>query len=299
MEKGVPVRSISRCLALLQFVNRHGPASLMEIARAISLPYPTTIRIVQTLVHEGMLECEPVRKYYRVTDLVQTLAVGSRESASLVTAARAHLVALTQKHGWPTSIATAVGPSMMLRDSTYDMTSMAFNKYSPGYTFPMLECAAGHAHIAFASDTVRDCLLDGLASDYKTSVALAMFRSGSLIRRIRKDGYAMNDRTPHSMNPGKCSSIAVPILEAGCVAGVLSLTFFSSSMPMAEAERRYAADLLLHGRAIGQAMESRHHAEAAAQAAAVETGAPAGAAVPPAAMPAPRSRARKAPMALH
>jgi len=302
MEKGVPVRSISRCLALLQFVNRHGPASLMEIARAISLPYPTTIRIVQTLVHEGMLECEPVRKYYRVTDLVQTLAVGSRESSALLTASRPHLVALTQMHGWPMSIATAVGPSMMVRDSTYDMTSRAFNKYYPGYTFPMLECAAGHAHIAFASDTVRDCLLDGLASDHKTSVALAMFRSGSLTKRIRSDGYAMNDRTPHSMNPGKCSSIAVPILEHGCVAGVLSLTFFSSSMSMAQAEQRYAADLLLHGQAISQTLESRQPIEAPARSAAPEAQALGQATVPlakPSTVAAASPRARKAPMALH
>ena len=301
MEKGVPVRSISRCLALLQFINRNGPPSLMEIARAISLPYPTTIRIVQTLVHEGMLECEPVRKYYRVTGLVQTLAVGSHESANLLTASRPHLVALTQAHGWPMSIATAVGPSMMVRDSTYDMTSRAFNKYYPGYTFPMLECAAGHAHIAFVSDAVRDCLLDGLASDYKTSVPLAMFRSGSLTNRIRNDGFAMNDRTPHSMNPGKCSSIAVPILEAGCVAGVLSLTFFSSAMPMAEAEQRYAADLLLHGRAIGKTLENLQHAGGPARDAAPETESLDEAVVQakPTVVPAPPSRARKAPMALH
>jgi IclR family mhp operon transcriptional activator len=276
LEKGVPVRSISRCLALLQFINRNGPASLMEMARAISLPYPTTIRIVQTLVHEGMLECEPVRKLYRVTSLVQTLAVGSRESGDLLSAARPHLVALTQAHGWPVSIATAVGSSMMIRDSTYDMTARAFNKYYPGYTFPMLECAAGHAHIAFASDEVRGCLLDSLASDHTTSVALAMLRSGSLTRRIRADGYAMNDRTPHSMNPGKCSSIAVPLLERGQVAGVLSLTFFSSAMTMPQAEKAYAADLLHHGRAISQTLDALHPAtlptpEAALEPMAAET----------------------------
>ena len=67
MEKGVPVRSISRCLAMLKFINSSGPVSLMEIAKAVALPYPTTIRIVQTLIHEGMIESEPVRKLYRAT----------------------------------------------------------------------------------------------------------------------------------------------------------------------------------------------------------------------------------------
>ncbi|WP_298924403.1 helix-turn-helix domain-containing protein [uncultured Ramlibacter sp.] len=256
MEKGVPIRAISRCLALLQFINRNGPASLMEIARAIALPYPTTVRIVQTLMHEGMLECEPVRKLYRATSLVQTLAVGTHEVAHLLQAARPHLVGLTQAYDWPTSIACGVGASMMLRDSTYGMTSRAFNNYYPGYTFPMLECAAGHAHLSFVDDDVRECLLHGMSVDHRTSVALEMFRSGTLTQRIRSDGYATHDRTENSMNPGKASSIAVPILDGGQVAGVLSLTYFSSAMPMKDAVARYADDLLVRGRAISETLES-------------------------------------------
>ena len=256
MEKGVPVRSISRCLRLLQFINRNGPATLMEIACAISLPYPTTIRIVQTLVHEGMLECLPVRKLYQLTSLVQTLSVGTHEIAHVLQASRPHLVALTQDHGWPASITCGVGAHMMVRDSTCSMTSRVFNLYHSGYTFPMLACAAGHVYLAFASDEVRECLLNGLPADHRTSVALAMFRSGTLTQRILRDGYAISDRTLNTMNPGMTSSIAVPIQDAEQVAGVLSLSFFSSAMPMKEAVARYASDLLLRGRAISKTLES-------------------------------------------
>ena len=46
MEKGVPIRSVSRSIAVLQTVNRMKSLSLMEIARAVDLPYPTAFRIV-------------------------------------------------------------------------------------------------------------------------------------------------------------------------------------------------------------------------------------------------------------
>ncbi len=256
MEKGVPVRSISRCLAMLQFINRRGPVSLMEIAKAISLPYPTTIRIVQTLMHEGMIECEPVRKLYRATSLVQTLAVGSHQHGDLLKAARPLLIALTREHGWPCTISTAAGAQMMVRDSTYTMTSLAFNNYYPGYTFPMLDVASGLVHLAFVGEETRTCVLNGIEAVAANRATIEMFRSGVLTRRIQADGYATHDRTTCTLNPGKTSSIAVPILEHGLVAGTLTLSYFATAMPMSEAVRRYAPALKEAGASIGNRLEA-------------------------------------------
>lgn len=252
---------------MMQFINRKGPCSLMEIARAVDLPYPTTIRIVQTLLHEGMIECEPIRKLYRVTSLVQTLSVGVRERADLVKAGRPHLIALTQRHGWPGSIAAAVGPSMMVLDTTYSITSRAFNNYYPGYTFPMLDCAAGHAHLAFVDDQARECLLGGLETSPCTQVAMEMFKSGALTRRIRADGFATHDRSTSTLNPGKTSSISFPIFDEGHVAGVLSFSFFSSAMPMAEAVSRYSDDMRVSTQAISDELMALRHGEEAVAAA--------------------------------
>ena len=256
MEKGVPVRSISRCLAMLKFINSSGPVSLMEIAKAVALPYPTTIRIVQTLIHEGMIESEPVRKLYRATTLVQTLSVGARENGDLLQAGRPLMIGLTREHGWPASISTASGPSMQVRDSTYTMTSLAFNNYYPGYAFPMLEVASGLVHLAFVSDETRECLLNGLDNGGANRATVEMFRSGALTRRIRADGYATHDRTTCTLNPGKTSSIAVPILEHGLVAGALSLSYFATAMTMTEAVRRYEQAVKSCAGAIGSALET-------------------------------------------
>ena len=50
MERGVPIRAISRGLAVLASINRDGPISMMGISRAAQVPYPTACRIVQTLL---------------------------------------------------------------------------------------------------------------------------------------------------------------------------------------------------------------------------------------------------------
>jgi IclR family mhp operon transcriptional activator len=91
-----------------------------------------------------------------------------------------------------------------------------------------------------------------------------MFRAGTLTRRIRDAGYATHERTLSSLNPGKTSSIALPILDRGYVAGVLSMTYFYSAMPTAEAERRYLDDLRQSVQDIGQALESMASGEAGA-----------------------------------
>lgn len=243
MERGVPIRAVSRSIAVLQCINRHGSLSLMEIARWVDLPYPTTFRIIQTLLHEGLVECEPSRKHYRATQLVQTLSVGYRETGNLLARTRPHIVALTRKVSWPISLVTHVGQTMMVRDSTHSETSLSFCNYEPGFTLPMLECASGHAYLAHVPDADRLSMLAGLEALERRSHMLEMFKGERLVQRIREDGYATCDRNPHSAVPGKTSSIGVPIFEGSRVVGALSLVFFASAMPMAEAVRRYVEDL--------------------------------------------------------
>lgn len=239
MERGVPIRAVSRSIAVLQCINRRGSMTLMEIARAADLPYPTVFRILQTLMHEGLIECEPNRKHYRATALVQTLSVGYRDHGNLLTLARPRILALTQQVSWPISIVTHVGNRMMVRDSTHQQTSLSFSNYAPGYTLPLLECASGHAYLAHIPEQERANIIAGLEELGGRSHMLEMFKSEKLVQRIREDGYATFDRNPHTAVPGKTSSIGVPIFEAERVAGTLTLVFFSSAMPMAEAVRRY------------------------------------------------------------
>jgi len=256
MEKGVPIRALSRGISVLQAINRGASLSLMEIARSSEVPYPTACRIVQTLVFEGLIEREPARKRYRPTALVQTLAHGFEGDAQLAAAARPHIVDLTRRLGWPISLTTNVGHSMVIRDSTHALTTLTFNNYHPGFTIPMLECAAGIAYLSHIDDEARAHRLNSLKLLPKrvNLHIISLFESGGLAEQIRRDGYATRGHNRFTRNPGKTSSIAVPIFGGAAVAGMLTLGFFSTAMKMGDATERFVAPLQDAAREIYEAL---------------------------------------------
>lgn len=266
MADTLPIRSISRAIAVLQAINRGRPLSMMEIARASEVPYPTACRIVQTLLHEGLIEREPARKHYRPTALVQTLAHGFQGQGLLVRAARPHIVALTRELGWPVSVTTPVGASMILRDSTHALTSLTFSNYFPGYALPILGCAAGLAYLAYATAEEREGILRGLEllNPAPLSHALALMRSAETIADIRRKGHATMTHTLFTENPGKTSSIAVPVPGAEGIAGVLTLAFFASAIRMEEALNRFEAPLKRCAQQVAADLAAREEADSAA-----------------------------------
>ena len=261
MEKGVPIRSISRAIAVLQAVNRHGSLTLMEMANEAAVPYPTACRIVQTLLFEGLIEREPARKRYRPTPLVQTLSHGFQSDDRLVIAARPHIVALTRKNGWPVSVTTRVGHTMMVRDSTHTLTSLTLNNYFPGYTLPLLESASGRVCLAYMEEDEREGVLQGLAAIQDESPGpfdmLSLFRTGVMVDDIRNQGFATKGRNPFTENPGKTSAIAVPLMERGRAIGSMSLIFFASSKKMDDAVKQFLPDLKATSAAIEASLSDR------------------------------------------
>lgn len=245
-EKGVPIRAISRSLAVLRAINSKGALSMMDIAQVAKVPYPTACRIVQTLLFEGMIEREPTRKRYRPTAMVQALSNGFQDHSRLTHASRPHTVAFTKRVLWPVLIATRVGPTMMVRDCTHDLTSLSFNVYHPGDTFPLLECASGRVYTAFADADERATILNSIreADPDIDPHTFSLFECGILTDEIREQGYAARGRNRFTVNPGKTSSIAAPIMKDGRICGALTLVYFSTAMKLREAVDRYAADLV-------------------------------------------------------
>lgn len=239
------VRAIARGLAVLQVINRGGSVTMMQISRGANIPYPTAVRIVDTLIAEGMVEREPARKRYRATALVRTLASGYRDADDLVAVARPIIVELTRRLLWPVSVSTRVGGMMMVQDSTHQLTSLTLHNYAPGFTLPLVECASGKAWLAFAEPEELAMVLAGLGQSDGPAERMGrlILADDALFRRIRAQGYATQARNHWTATPGKTSSIAAPIFRRGRVAGALSLVFFAAAMPMREAEARYAEPL--------------------------------------------------------
>ncbi len=208
MERGVPIRSVSRSLAVLQAINAAGSLSLMEIARAVKLPYATAARLVLTLLHEGMIEKEPDRKNYRPTVLVQSLASGYNDHSLLGAVSRPHLVELTNKHGWPVAVSTRFGMNMIVRECTHTMSPYTLSTYYPGFVYPLLDSAAGLVYLAFSSERERCLSRDELAA---AGNAEAGFTSEESMDDIRFKGFATRGRNRFTVPEGKNSAIAAPI----------------------------------------------------------------------------------------
>jgi IclR family transcriptional regulator, mhp operon transcriptional activator len=231
---------------------------MMSIARAVQVPYPTACRVVQTLLHEGLVEREPARKRYRVTSLVQTLSTGFQSEDQLVAAGRPHIEALCRRVGWPVSLVTRVGSRMMVRDSTHKMTSLTFTNYYPGYTLPIAECATGKVYLAHCDDEERRTIIEGWkVMDNETSaMGLLMVRDDALLNRIRSDGYAMQMRNIYNAEPGKTSSLAVPVFGGGGrLVGALAIIYFAAALKPHVAVQEFLQPVQETARLIGSDLE--------------------------------------------
>lgn len=251
------VRAISRAIAVLSAVNRDGPITMMGISRSAMIPYPTASRIVHTLLDEGLIERETARKRYRVTSLVQTLSTGFQHEDALVSVARPHIEALCRQLGWPVALATRVGPRMMLRDSTHNMTSLTFSNYYPGWTLPIAECATGKVFLAHCEAEEREMIIDGwTAIDNETSRSgLVMVGDDFMLSKIRKDGYAIQSRQAYNAEPGKTSSVAVPVMgKGGRLHASLGMIYFDTAMSVEDAVSEFVGPLQAKAAAIADAL---------------------------------------------
>lgn len=256
MDQDKSIRSISRALAILRAINRAGSLTLTEIARAVDVPYPTALRIVRALVEEGVVEREPDRKRYRPTALVQGLSYGFQNHDQLVVTARPQIVALTQELHWPISIVTRVGNAMVVRDSTSTQTPLTFNHYYPGWQVPLTVSASGRVFLAYSPPEVRRELIEYYRVDTNGAdvMMLKAFDEHGEAERIIAQGYAAVARTGYSANPGKTSSIAVPLFIGDELSGTLTLVFFAAAMSLDEAIERFVSPLQETATRIGNDM---------------------------------------------
>lgn len=239
--KDFPIRSISRAIAVLQSINRHGSLSITQVSRAAQIPYATASRIIQSLVHEGVLEREPHRKRYRPTPLSLSLSCGYRASNRLINVARPHIELLTKETGWPVVLSTRVGGNMVLQDSTHELTTQTFTEYYPGLSLPMSCSVTGHAVLAFSDQVLRDEVRQQQADliAQQNSPFGPDYMSEGYFADIRDRGYSVKNFSQLTPNSGTAGSIALPVFEGDKVAGALEVIFFATSVTANKLLARY------------------------------------------------------------
>lgn len=257
MERGVPIRSVSRAIAILQAINQKGALSMMQISRMGEVPYPTACRIIQTLMHEGLVEQEPARKFYRPTAMVQSLSHGFQADSLLVETGREHIRELTRKIGWPVSLTVRVGTHMIVRDSTHADTSLTFERYYPGYRLPLLDCASGRVCLAHMRPEELDNVMNWVSlSGMQEEPNATVHVSVNTLNKIRTEGFCAIGWGQHNLTPGKTSSIAVPVFRGSNFEAALTLIYFAAAMKQDEAVERYVDDLKKTAHRITDALTS-------------------------------------------
>lgn len=228
-------------MEVLQAVNRQGSARVIDISKDTGIPYPTVCRIIDTLVELGMLEREEGRRYYRPAALVQTLSIGYQDDDALVEAAIPLITDLGRDIGWPVTITTRVGANMMVRASTHLHTTLTYFNYFRGYTLPLLHCSVGKVYLAFCDKAERETIISMLLKydDDDPTVQLLLREQDQFLRPFRDKGFAYHVNVRHTKNPGKTSSLGVPIFVDGKLKAAMGLVYFSSAMSVEEAAGKY------------------------------------------------------------
>jgi IclR family mhp operon transcriptional activator len=99
-----------------------------------------------------------------------------------------------------------------------------------------------------------------LMENAKSRHAVSLLEREGLDEEIRAQGYATRGNNLFTNNPGKTSSIAVPIIHDGRIIAALTLVFFSAATKMTDATRQFVDPLKQAAEAIRHDLSSpRRH----------------------------------------
>lgn len=222
------IQPIARALAILCAVNRRHYATLQELNDDTGLPKPTIHRILSTLRQQGYIARDPDRGIYRLTAKVQLLSSGFNERSLITEIAVDILRSVTRKIQWPLALGTLDGTEVVVRCSTMPYSPCAVRATTVNNRHKLLGTAMGTAYLAYCSREERNILL-GLVAQMENSAG-EMARDARFVRQVlaqtRNRGYGLREGALRDDS----ATIAVPVLNAGHVAGVVSLTMFKRAL---------------------------------------------------------------------
>lgn len=267
------VRALHRGLRILEALNeaqhQAGGALVSEVAAATGLPRTTTFRLLENLRAAGYVDRDRTARRYFVTLRVQHLGSAFREEAWIREVAGPILDRLAARVHWPVYLLTLFGSVLLIRATTTFASPLASDLLAPGTRVPLLRSAGGKAWLAHCSAAERASLLailaaprdfgegdfrdgdpgDGHAGGEAAPARLPPDLAGTL-RTIRRRGYAVEERAAMKKNPGRTTSIAVPVASGQRVYAVLTLRYTAAALPLDRALRRFVPILKATAREI-------------------------------------------------
>ena len=237
------VRSLTRGLKILRFVNAEGAARPAEISLALGIPRPTIYRLLRTLEEAGYIFFSASDSRARVSPRASGLGDNSAARSRLCRVAAPLILEFTDEHAWPLDISVFHDLRMIIEETTHWRSPFSVDANMAGSHLPMLRSSAGRAYLSFCDDKERQIILDLLENeaDPLDQPFLQTNWVNENLKTYRKQGYAT--RGPKAFRP-KTSSLAVPVMLENRVVGCLSIIWITSAFSMTEATSRYATKLI-------------------------------------------------------
>src|SRR5271156_3254524 len=254
-----PIRALNRGLDVLTELNRVERAAINTMASAVGLPRTTTYRILETLRLAGYVERDTHDDCYRPTIMVRALSDGFDDEALIAHIAKPLLASLGAEIVWPVAVATPMGATMMIRETTDRESPLALEQYGAGVRVPMLASAAGRAYLAFCPERQRDALLELLARSPLPEDRMARDRVEveRVLSETRSQGFGMAHR---ARRVSEETSLAVPVGAKDRILATLTVRYAATAVPLRTAVEQFLPKM----REVAQKIEAQFAMNASA-----------------------------------
>ena len=234
---------------MLRQVNRSGGIRAGEIAQNLGLARPTVYRLLLTLEELGYVVRSSSDDRYRVTRLASSLGDGYDARMFLCEAAGPYIGELGKRLVWPVDLTTYENAAMIIQETTHARSPLSIDRGMIGQRLPLLRTSAGRAYLAFCPNDERDIILRHLVriADPADHPFLEPESVRQMVESTRRRGYGL--RSEGEFNP-RTSSIAVPVVRDGFVAGCISVIWIRTAMTLDEAVTQFSAPLMVAAQSI-------------------------------------------------
>ncbi|MEP2529944.1 helix-turn-helix domain-containing protein [Shimia sp.] len=234
------IRSLARGLEILQHIQNAGAMSLSDLHRVSGFPKASILRILKTLMEEGVIWQRIVDGAYLASYSLHDRASLMNREHELIEVSSPILNELSDKVRWPSVLAVPRLTHMEVIETNAPKSYFPDIPLGPiGFRINFLRSASGRAYIAHCDSENRLAILNRLKlSSHKGDlIAQNDARIQKMIERTRENTYGARDpdfgghfdESRQAVDDER-DSIAMPIRISPHVPGVVNMTWTMRAM---------------------------------------------------------------------
>ncbi len=209
--KADTVSALERGIGILRCFNEQTPAlSHVELERITGIPRPTVVRLVATLMAQGLLRHAPGGERFMLGAGIISLARVFLSSLDVRAVARTPMQDLADDLGGSLYLAIREGLDIVLIEACRARSSLLTPRLDVGSRAPLANSALGRACLIAMPASQRQRLLDSLAMGRGADWVQSSAALGPALAAGRAAGYCLSIGEFHR----DINSVAVPIIDA-------------------------------------------------------------------------------------